>query len=429
MKPPQLDGSVPALIVKVGSYRWHHGGVGAIRSLGRLGVPVYAVVEDRRTPAAVSRYLQDRFVWPTTGAEDPGWLVEGFLDIGQRIGRPTVLIACDDEAAVLIAEHARELAGTFLFPEVMPSLPRTLADKHGLYQTCLEHGVATPRAASASEMDELDQLAATIGFPLVVKDRGVSERLLTQTVATTTRFDDIGHLRSTAQTWGEEFSVLVQEYLPVEDAEDWIVHAYCDESSNCLVQFSGVKVRSYPPHAGVTTAAYSVPNPVLSEITQRFVKDIGYSGVLDIDWRYDRRDGQYKLLDFNPRVGAQFRLFENEAGIDVVRSLHLDMTGREVPVANQVNGRRYVVETLDVIPALAPRRGYITPSAPDRAAATELAWFAWDDIRPALVMIANLPVLALRRLQRMLRSAEPRRLRTKWRMRALGPEHPATTAS
>lgn len=415
-REPDMDQSVPALIIKVGSYPWHHGGVGAIRSLGRLGVPVYAVVEDRRTPAAVSRYLQDRFVWPTTGLEDPGWLVQGLLDIGRRIGRPAVLIACDDEAAVLVAEHAPELSETFLFPDVKPSLPRLLADKGGLYRACLEHGVPTPWAATPSTIEELDELAATVDFPVVVKNLEAFQRLRTKAVVTTTGFDDFEHLRSAAETWGEQFSVLVQQYVPIRDAEDWIVHAYCDEFSNCLVQFSGVKIRSYPPHAGATTSAYSVGNSVLTEITARFVKDIGFRGVLDLDWRYDRRDGQYKLLDFNPRVGAQFRLFENEAGVDVVRALHMDMTGREVPAARQVDGRHYVVESLDPISLLAPDCGYTTPSAPARATATELAWFAWDDILPALVMFANIPLRALRRLQRG-------RLQRMWRSRRaeLGP--------
>lgn len=401
---------MPALIVKIGTYRLHHGGVGAIRSLGRLGVPVFAIVEDRGTPAAVSRYLHERFVWPTTGLEDPDWLVEGLLDVGRRIGRKSVLITCDDEAAVLIAEHAAELSETFLFPKVEPSLPRLLVDKYGLYRTCLEHGISTPWAATPSTLDGLDDLA--IGFPVVVKNREAFGRLRTPAVATTTRFDDIDCLRSAAQAWGEPFSVLVQEYIPVDDAEDWIVHAYCDEFSNCVVEFSGVKTRSYPPHAGVTTSAYSVRNPTLAEITARFVKAIGYRGVLDLDWRYDRRDGQYKLLDFNPRVGAQFRLFENEAGVDVVRALHLDMTGREVPVADQVDGRHFVVESLDPLSALAPDCGYTTPSAPVRAATTELAWLAWDDILPALVMVANIPLQALRRLQRLWRSARANRAQT-----------------
>lgn len=67
--PLRADRAVPGLIVKIGNYPLHHGGVGAIRSLGRLGVPMYALTEDRWTPAAVSRYLRRAFVRPTTGRE------------------------------------------------------------------------------------------------------------------------------------------------------------------------------------------------------------------------------------------------------------------------------------------------------------------------------------------------------------------------
>ena len=42
----EMDYQVPALIVKIGHYPVHSGGVGAVRTLGRLGVPVYAITED-----------------------------------------------------------------------------------------------------------------------------------------------------------------------------------------------------------------------------------------------------------------------------------------------------------------------------------------------------------------------------------------------
>src|SRR5205823_1757170 len=99
-----LNSSVPALIVKLGHYPVHHGGVGAIRTLGRLGIPIYAITEDSVTPAASSRYLWGQFVWPTTGLDEPKEFVEGLLRIGHRIGSRTVLFPTDDAAAVLIAE-------------------------------------------------------------------------------------------------------------------------------------------------------------------------------------------------------------------------------------------------------------------------------------------------------------------------------------
>ena len=77
---------VPALIVKIGHYPLHSGGVGAIRTLGRIGVPVYATIEDRLTPAAVSRYCAGTFRWRTTGHEDPADLAGGLAEIGRQIG-------------------------------------------------------------------------------------------------------------------------------------------------------------------------------------------------------------------------------------------------------------------------------------------------------------------------------------------------------
>ena len=123
---------------------------------------------------------------------------------------------------------------------------------------------------------------------------------------------------------------------------------------------------------------------------RELARRIGFHGIVDLDIRLDRRDGRFKLLDFNPRVGAQFRVFETDAGIDVVRALHLDLTGRSVPAGRPVNGRGMVVEHLDVPAMLAyrhvrPEPGS-TPHAPGRV---ECAWWAADDPLPFFVMAAR----------------------------------------
>ncbi|MEV0260987.1 ATP-grasp domain-containing protein [Streptomyces sp. NPDC050617] len=408
--PIAADRSVPGLIVKFGDYPLHHGGVGAIRSLGRLGVPMFAVTEDRWTPAAASRYLSRGFVWPTTGTERPERLVEGLLGIGRRIGRPTLLIPTDEEAAVLIAEQADALRERFLFPRVEPELPRRLASKQGLHQLCVEHGVPSPAAAFPDSYEEIARFAAAARFPVVAKNREAFERRRKPVVHGTTRISGPRELLQLAREWGPRPGVIIQEYLPREEAEDWIVHAYFDAESTALSMFTGVKVRSWPPHAGMTANAYVVDNPELAEMTAQFIKRIGFSGIVDLDWRYDRRDGLYKLLDFNPRMGAQFRLFENEWGIDVVRAQHLDLTGRKVPEGEQLAGRRFIVENID-LPAYAAyrRSGYTTPHAPARASSTELAWIARDDMKPFFTMLVRFVRPGARHLLQLWRTRRSRR--------------------
>jgi hypothetical protein len=60
--PSNLDTTVPVLLLKLSQNVMQHSTLGIIRSLGRLGVPVYAMVEEHFAPAAMSRYASGSFV-------------------------------------------------------------------------------------------------------------------------------------------------------------------------------------------------------------------------------------------------------------------------------------------------------------------------------------------------------------------------------
>ncbi|MEU9127231.1 ATP-grasp domain-containing protein [Kitasatospora sp. NPDC048540] len=396
---PALDPTVPVLLVKVGRYPQAHSPVGVARSFGRLGVPVHAMVEDRFTPTALSRYLTRPLVAPTDGREPPERLVALIRAAARSVGRRSVAVATDDEAAVLLAEHAEELAAELLLPPVPPKLPRMLADKGELSGICLANDVPTPRALAPRDRGELLAAARDWGYPVVLKNVGSFSRLSRPAVAATTVVHDERELLA-ACPQAVVASVLVQEYLPAEHAEDWFTHLCCGPGGEPLVVFTGVKLRSWPPGAGITTRARAVPNPELAELAARLCRQIGYSGVADLDWRLDRRDGRYKLVDFNPRTGAQFRLFETAAGVDVVRALHLSLTGREVPRGGQL-ARQFGVGQVDLMSAAVtgwherrPPRGL----RPHRG--TERAWLCRDDPAPALaeaVRFGGTPVLRVAR--------------------------------
>jgi D-aspartate ligase len=392
VRPVPFDTSVAAIVVKLRQLVLHYGGLGAIRSLGRVGIPVYTVHEGGLAPPATSRYLSGGFVWQP--ADDPELLLEGLTALGERLGGPTVLIPVDDAAAVFVAEHGGELASRFLFPRPPPGLPRSLASKRELYQLCNRLGVACPRAVFPSSRAEVEAFLEVASFPVVVK--GAEPWLLpvgagirsTSIVPTPERLFDLYHRLEGDQATG----LLLQEYIPRDAGQDWFVHGYCDQTSSCLVGFTGRKLRSYPAYAGPTSLGSWEPNPELQRQAEALCRAISYRGIMDLDYRLDLRDGRYKLLDFNPRLGAQFRLFEDDLGIDVVRAMHLDLTGRAVPAGRPIPGRRFVVENHDPLAGLKYRRnGDLTLGAWRRSlvGVREAAWFAADDLRPFLMMCAR----------------------------------------
>src|SRR5208283_6120920 len=124
---------------------------------------------------------------------------------------------------------------------------------------------------------------------------------------------------------------MFQEYIPGGDDSVWMFNGYFNENSDCLFAITGKKIRQAPVYIGYTSLGICLKNEVVDETTRRFTKEISYRGILDIEYRYDARDKQYKVLDINRRIGSTFRLFVSQDGLDVARAAYLDLTGQPVP--------------------------------------------------------------------------------------------------
>ncbi|MGE5289597.1 MAG: hypothetical protein ACM3ML_20875 [Micromonosporaceae bacterium] len=383
------DFSTPAVVLKFDPNVMHHGGLGAIRSLGRLGVPVYGVHEGPWAPAANCRYLRGRLFWQPN-YEDTHRVLAGLLRLADLIGRPAVLITTDDAGAIFLAEHGDSLRQSFLFPAPPPRLPRRLAGKYSMHQLCREFGVPSPRAEVPGSPDEARDFAVTVGFPLIAKLTTPWRSARSKHTGSKLRSTSIVHNQKQCDDlWracGEAGAgLMLQEFIPATPSGDWFFHGYCDASSVCRPAFTGVKERAYPAHAGLTSFGRSVTNTALRDDITQLLARLSYQGIVDLDLRQDARDGHYKLLDFNPRLGAQFRLFRDTAGLDVVLAQYLDLTGGSITESDEVTGRSFLVENYDPISALGYWRsgelGLRSWLASLRKV-NETAWFARDDLRP-----------------------------------------------
>jgi predicted ATP-grasp superfamily ATP-dependent carboligase len=133
------------------------------------------------------------------------------------------------------------------------------------------------------------------------------------------------------------------------------------------------------------------------------MKALGYSGILDIGYRLDPRDGEYKVLDVNPRIGQAFRIFVGKQNEDVARDMYLDLTGQPVERSEPREGRRWVIEDYDLISSNDYRlEGTLTFGAWLRSFRDleECAWWWWRDPVPFLMTMGT-----------FVRRQVPRRLR------------------
>ena len=376
------DLSPPVVMLRSG----HHGGLGIARSLGRLGIPVYSVDATRWEPVFTSRYCRGRFLLDVESLP-PDQAVERLRAIGRKVGAQPILMPTTDQACVWLAENAHALSPEFRFPAIDANLVYTLCDKSRMQELACQHGVPIARSVTPRSKADVSRFLEEAAFPVVVKETGggrLRSRAGASKFVVQTRHELFDLYERAADP--ENPNLMLQEFIP---GVDWMFDGYFDSHSRCLFGMTGKKIRRFPAHTGVTSLGICLANETVTRTTTEFMQAIGYRGILDIGYRWDMRDGRYRVLDINPRIGCTFRLFTSSNGMDVARALYLDLTGQPVPAAEAANGRKWLVEDFDLFSALRCwREGGLSIGDWIRSLAgvDEAACFALDDPLPFFVL-------------------------------------------
>jgi D-aspartate ligase len=391
------DTSIPVVVL----YTYHYGQLGLIRTFGRLGIKVHGVDPNSTSPGLFSRYCIRKFRWDIDSVNSKD-SVQYLLKVARTIGKRSILIHTTDYGSSWLAENAGLLSDSYIFPKISAQIVQELANKKDMFFLAKKHGIPTPEACFPKSIDDVKKFSEEVIFPVVMKEmfRVGSPRFGKRMFIARTKSELLNLYRL-----NEDFSdpnFMIQEYIPGGDDTIWMFNGYFNDKSECLFGITGKKIRQSPVHKGVTSLGICLQNNIVDKITRHFMKSIGYKGILDIGYRYDARDGKYKVLDVNPRIGSSFRLFVASNGLDVARAAYLDLTGQPVPQSQIIEGRKWLVEDRDLISCI---RYYNERSLTFRQWITsfrgvqESAWFAWDDLLPFSVQ-------ATRTLRKVLSNAD-----------------------
>lgn len=373
--------------------------LGVMRTMARLGVRVYALKHDQLSPTTASRRCAGQVRAGVNGRPlgSPALIVEQLVEAARTLGEGTVLMPGTDEWAAFVAEHAAELAAWYRFPRPDPRLMKELTSKQGLARLAAEHGLRTPRVAVPAGRSEALAAAAEIGYPVMLKPVESRPHLVNKAVANSPEELTAAYDRVAEQ---DGSNVLMQEHIPGRDTDVWMFNGYFDGEGRCRFAFTAQKLRQLPVHMGNATLGVMKQNQAVRDLMVGFMESVGYRGIVDAGFRFDARDGTYKIFDVNPRVAGNYRQYLDTAGRDVVQIAYLDLIGEPVSVGGPAEGRRWISEYSDLIAMLRYRRlGELTLAGwlSSLRGVDEGALMSWRDPLPFLVAGLQLAVGTLRK--------------------------------
>jgi D-aspartate ligase len=301
-----------------------HPGLGIARSLGRRGIPVY-ILDDQHSISSFSRYA--RRVIRVKNLRDEAETVASVLEVGRKFGlQGWVLFPTRDETVAAISRHRARLAEFYRVTTPDWETVKWAWDKKNTHILAEELGIPAPATWNPRSLEELAPLYPRL--PLAIKP-AVKENFFYATGKKAWRAEtpeELDQLFLQAQQQIKPEEVMVQEIIPGDGQHQF---SYCAFFHKGQVHSSLVARRNRQhPHEFGRAATYveSIELPAIEELSECFLKAINYHGLVEVEFKQDPRDGQYKLLDVNARAWG-FHSIGLPAGVDFPYLVYADQLG------------------------------------------------------------------------------------------------------
>ena len=324
-------------------------GLSIARSLGRRGVPVWVTTPPNIKLASCSRYTLRTLHWPE---EDCEAQVAYLLELAERYQLDQwVLFPTSDESAALLSRFHAELSRRFRVSTPNWNVLRWAYDKRLTYRLAAEERVDYPSTILPGT--EADLEGVSFPFPAVLKPatHASINRFTTEKAWPAANREELLARYREARDLIPPDLILVQERIPGGGEAQFSYAALCCDGQP-IASLTARRTRQYPIDFGYSSSfVETLDVPEIVAPSRRLLAAIRYTGLVEVEYKRDARDGRYKLLDINPRLWTWSPL-GGRAGVDFPYLLWQMMVGRPVPEQTGRTGVRWIRMCTDVPAAI-----------------------------------------------------------------------------
>lgn len=387
-----VDRKIGALVVG-----GDHPGLAVARSLGQRNIPVY-ILEDQLSVSQWSRYVSR--VVRVGDIRGERATVDAVIEVGRRYGlKGWVLYPTRDEHVGAFSRFREELSKFFRVTTPEWEITQWAWDKKNSYDLADKLGIPIPKTWTVRDSSELQALYGHL--PLAIKP-AVKERFFYATGAKAWRAntpEELNHFFNKASLQINAPEILIQEIIPGDGRQQYSFCAYC-RNGGVHSSLAARRLRQHPREFGrAATYVETLETSVVEELSERFLKHINYSGLVEVEFKHDVRDGQYKLIDVNARTWG-FVSIGSSAGVDFPYILFADQLGLPIEQSRGRSKVGWLRLVTDVPTALSDLVGghlslsaYFSSLVNTRVESV----FAKEDPLPAVAELVLLPYLVAKK--------------------------------
>lgn len=334
-----------AVVLGVGAFQ----GLALLRGLGRMGVPVVAIGE-QDSVGFRSRYASETQVSPDPH-EQPEEFLHRLITLGKRLqteGKNAVLFSTRDSVVELFARRREELREFFICHSPNYDVIRNCSNKEAQIRLTRELNIPAPQTYFDTELDALqrDLASGRLQFPLIFKSKRELPSELKKKFRLIILNNPAALQQALADAAAQNIPFLIQEIIPGEDDQLYTLGSCLAQNGRLTAVFTGRKLRQRPPRFGECRVGESVPVEPIVRDGERLLRALNFYGISQVEFKFDARDGRYKLMEVNPRAWSWIGL-PIGMGVNIPYAFFCDALGVDIPVQAMPSLRAAYVSLYD----------------------------------------------------------------------------------
>jgi len=373
--------------------------LGVLRTLAKKDIPVIMLDSDHCI-GKYSRFKKKFFRSPHPS--DNQSYVDFLIELAKRenIHRDRwVIFPNSDEIVYVLSKYKNILEEFYRIPTPGWEIIQNVYVKKNTYQLAEENGIPIPVTYYPDSLQKLVELS--LNYPVVIKP-SIRDNFYSKVKIKAFRINNNEELVKTYEyvcSIIEPSEVLVQELIPGGPNH---LYSFCPffKNGEVLTSITARRSRQHPMDFGhASTFAELVDIPEVQKIAENFLGLINYYGIAEVEFMQDPRDGNYKLIEVNPRVWG-WHTIAIASGVDLPYLLYQDMIEEGMDVRLPINYVKWIRLITDVPTALSEiikgqlKIGDYLKSMKGKK---EFAVFSLNDPLPFLAEVALLPYLWTKR--------------------------------
>lgn len=300
----------------------HIQGYGIARIFGEEGIPSVVIDHHKFNITKQSRYCKKSFV---ADYDNTIGLLISMAKSGEYSN--WLLFPTDDYYVRLLSINKDMLEDHYMVTVDSWDVIELFFNKRLSYPLAESVDIPIPKTLYPNSLDELHNSLSKMAYPCIIKPAIMKDfySIFKQKVLVCGSQEELVEKYKRAISHIDPHELMIQEIIPGSSEHQYSV-GVLHIGGECINHLVARRRRQHPLDFGnATTYAETVDEPILFQYAKSLLSKANFTGLCEVEFKFDTRDGKYKFLEVNPRLW-KWHLIAKQAKVPLLMSIYSYLT-------------------------------------------------------------------------------------------------------